>query len=165
MMSSFVYFVTVSRHILSRAHISLTLYLRSGSTSGLGLLIADGIVNGEDALPGLFFYYFFGVFGYAAGHTLPVEEGLSPDTGQFGYAGHELDPLPIGKGVKKCVELCGLNMLYIVVRHRELFIEVVLFCTLQQTQVCGAIFYFARSFVGSNLMLCLPTVNICPAKH
>lgn len=55
---------------------------------------------GEDTLSGFFFYYFFGVFRYAAGHTLPVEEGLAPDTGQFGYAGHELDPHPVGKSVE-----------------------------------------------------------------
>ena len=115
-------------------------------------------------LPGLVLDNLFRVFGYTAGHTLPVEESLPPDTGQFGYAGHELDPLPIGKSVKKGVELRGLNMLYIVVRHALIF-EVVLFNSLEKAKVGGAILQSSRSLAWFYLSFLPPSLDIATSKH
>ena len=72
------------------------------------------------------FDYFFGLFGYSASHTLPVEEGLTPNPGGLDNAGDELDPLTISEGVEIAVELRGLDVLNIVVCHTGSVFEVVL---------------------------------------
>ena len=80
----------------------------------------------KDAFPGLVFDYFFGLFGYSASHTLPGEEGLTPNPGGLDNAGDELDPLTISEGVEIAVELRGLDVLNIVVCHTGSVFEVVL---------------------------------------
>lgn len=46
-----------------------------------------------------------------------------------------------------------------------LYLKVVLLCSLQQPQVCRAVFQFARTFARSDFTLPAPPLNVGSAEH
>ena len=77
------------------------------------------LVRHKNSVPGLALYYLFGLRRYAAGHTFPVEESLPFHLEAAYNGGYELDPLPVGEGVEKGIELTEKNWNAIAKRYQR----------------------------------------------